>query len=72
MPALVADVRRNKALATVLERPTVTDASGNAVDLSALATAGGPAPSSTTPRTPSGASTDSSRPTACAQTGFTP
>ena len=30
LPALVADVRRNKALATVLERPHVTDASGNA------------------------------------------
>ena len=37
LPALMADVRRNKALATVLEAVTVTDASGNAVDLSALA-----------------------------------
>jgi trigger factor len=36
LPALVADVRRNKALALVLERATVTDASGNPVDLSAL------------------------------------
>ena len=35
---LVADVRRNKALATVLESANVTDASGNQVDLSALAT----------------------------------
>jgi trigger factor len=37
LPALMADVRRNKALATVLETATVTDASGNPVDLSALA-----------------------------------
>jgi trigger factor len=41
--ALVADVRRNKALATVLESATVTDASGNRVDLSALATPEGQA-----------------------------
>ena len=33
---LVADIRRNKALASVLETATVTDASGNAVDLAAL------------------------------------
>ncbi|HJQ42095.1 MAG TPA: trigger factor [Jatrophihabitantaceae bacterium] len=37
LPQLVADVRRNKALATVLEQATITDASGNKVDLSALA-----------------------------------
>jgi trigger factor len=37
LPALVADIRRNKALATVLESASVTDASGNTVDLSALA-----------------------------------
>lgn len=37
LPALMADVRRNKALATVLESAAVTDESGNAVDLSALA-----------------------------------
>jgi trigger factor len=36
LPALVADVRRNKALATLLESAVVTDASGNSVDLSAL------------------------------------
>jgi trigger factor len=36
--ALVADVRRNKALATVLESAQVTDASGNVVDLSLLRT----------------------------------
>jgi trigger factor len=36
LPALVADVRRNKALATLLESAVVSDASGNAVDLSAL------------------------------------
>jgi trigger factor len=36
LPALVADVRRNKALASVLEKAMITDASGNAVDLSAL------------------------------------
>lgn len=33
---LVADVRRNKALADLLESATIKDASGNAVDLSAL------------------------------------
>ena len=37
LPAVMADVRRNKALATALEAATVTDASGRAVDLSALA-----------------------------------
>lgn len=36
LPALALDVRRNKALAALLEAATVTDASGNAVDLSAL------------------------------------
>ena len=36
LPALVADVRRNKALASVLEKAAVTDASGKSVDLSAL------------------------------------
>ena len=41
--ALVADVRRNKALATVLESASVTDTSGNKVDLSALATPQGQA-----------------------------
>lgn len=39
LPALIADVRRNKALATVLESAVVTDASGNTVDLSALSPA---------------------------------
>jgi len=33
----VADVRRTKALAQLLEQTTITDASGNAVDLEALA-----------------------------------
>jgi trigger factor len=37
LPSLVADVRRSKALAQVLESAVVTDASGNRVDLSALA-----------------------------------
>ncbi|MCW2783395.1 MAG: Trigger factor, partial [Marmoricola sp.] len=37
LPALVADVRRNKALADLLEHAVITDASGNAVDLTALA-----------------------------------
>ena len=41
--ALVADVRRNKALATVLESATVADESGNTIDLSALSTAEGQA-----------------------------
>src|SRR6185369_4297642 len=36
LPALMADVRRNKALATVLQEANVTDASGRPVDLSAL------------------------------------
>jgi len=37
LPALVADLRRNKALAEILETAVVTDASGNPVDLKALA-----------------------------------
>jgi trigger factor len=37
LSALVADVRRNKALADLLEHAAITDASGNTVDLSALA-----------------------------------
>jgi trigger factor len=36
LPLLVADIRRNKALAGLLESATVTDASGNPVDLNAL------------------------------------
>ena len=36
LPSLVADVRRNKALAYVLGQATVTDASGRTVDLEAL------------------------------------
>jgi trigger factor len=36
VPAMVAEVARRKALATVLEKATVTDASGNPVDLSEL------------------------------------
>jgi trigger factor len=36
LPSLLADVRRSKALATVLEAVTVTDTAGNPVDLSAL------------------------------------
>jgi trigger factor len=40
LPALIADVRRNKALATVLETAEISDASGNRVDLSALSAAG--------------------------------
>ncbi len=36
LPALVADVRRNKALATLLETAQIADASGNRLDLSAL------------------------------------
>lgn len=36
LPAVMADVRRNKALAAALEAATVTDASGQTVDLSAL------------------------------------
>jgi trigger factor len=43
LPALMADVRRNKALAGVLESATITDASGNKVDLSSL-----PAPEAST------------------------
>jgi trigger factor len=37
LPGLVADVRRNKALAGILEAAVITDESGNTVDLSALA-----------------------------------
>ena len=36
LPGLVSEVRRGKALATVMEAATITDASGNAVDLDAL------------------------------------
>ena len=39
LPALVADVRRNKALAEVLESAAITDESGNTVDLSQLSPA---------------------------------
>jgi len=46
LPALMSDVRRNKALASVLESATVTDASGNKVDLSSLPA---PEPSSLAP-----------------------
>jgi trigger factor len=44
LPALVADVRRNKALADVLEHAEVKDSSGNAVDLDALAGSAGETP----------------------------
>ena len=37
LPMMVADIRRNKALAEVLQAATVTDADGNQVDLAALA-----------------------------------
>jgi trigger factor len=36
VPAMVAEVARRKALASVLEKAHVTDAAGNEVDLSAL------------------------------------
>ena len=36
LPALIGDVRRNKALATVLEKAAITDSSGRSVDLGAL------------------------------------
>jgi trigger factor len=42
LPALVADVRRNKALAELLQSATITDASGNPVDLDALSAAAEP------------------------------
>jgi trigger factor len=41
LPALAAEVRRGKALATVLEAAVVTDVSGNPVDLTALRPDGG-------------------------------
>jgi trigger factor len=37
LPMLVADIRRNKALAELLQTTKVTDADGNTVDLEALA-----------------------------------
>jgi trigger factor len=37
LPMMVADIRRNKALAEVLQSAKVTDADGNTVDLEALA-----------------------------------
>jgi trigger factor len=36
LPALMSELRRNKALSTLLEHARVTDSSGNMVDLSAL------------------------------------
>jgi trigger factor len=36
LPSLIADVRRNKALAVAMNAATITDESGNPVDLSAL------------------------------------
>ncbi|MBK6871387.1 MAG: trigger factor [Kineosporiaceae bacterium] len=36
VPAMVAEVARRKALAVILQKATVTDASGNVVDLAAL------------------------------------
>ena len=39
LPALIADIRRNKALAGLLESAVIRDVSGNLVDLSALAPA---------------------------------
>ena len=36
LPSVIADVRRNKALAGVLEKAQITDASGRPVDLSQL------------------------------------
>jgi trigger factor len=36
LPALIADVRRNKALAVALNAATITDASGHTLDLSSL------------------------------------
>jgi trigger factor len=39
LPMLMNDIRRNKALAGVLEQARITDASGNAVDLSVLSDA---------------------------------
>jgi trigger factor len=43
LPALALDLRRNKALAELLETVSITDASGNAIDLSALLQSGSPA-----------------------------
>jgi trigger factor len=43
LPMMVADIRRNKALAEVLQTATVTDADGNKVDLEALSDESGPA-----------------------------
>jgi trigger factor len=44
LPVMMADIRRNKALAGVLEHASVTDASGNTIDLSALSEQATPAP----------------------------
>ena len=43
LPMMVADIRRNKALAVVLQTAAVTDADGKTVDLDALAEAPEPA-----------------------------
>jgi trigger factor len=39
LPSLIADVRRNKALAVAMSAATITDGSGNPVDLSTLSPA---------------------------------
>jgi trigger factor len=44
LPAMMADIRRNKALAGVLEHARVSDASGNPIDLSVLSEERAPAP----------------------------
>ncbi len=55
VPAMVADVRRNKALAALLASAAITDASGNRVDLSLLAPS---APSDTDSDTEYGTESD--------------
>jgi trigger factor len=44
LPVLISEVRRGKALATVMEAATIVDEAGAPVDLEALAEGAGPAP----------------------------
>jgi trigger factor len=61
IPELVSEIRRGKALAEIVENATVTDASGNPVDLRNLrpdGTLGDPAEAEAAPETAGGAETD--------------
>jgi trigger factor len=58
LPVLMADVRRNKALATLLESARITDASGDPVDLAALDQSESAGATAAAPADPAGAAED--------------